>query len=149
VLLVRIGRRARWQERSAGVEADVREAAKDLTLRDGETGLSVYRVSNREEARDVALGWALEKRDRDDHVDYLLVNEVSVTETHALTAVPDEEASDSRLRMLHCELTETVPDASRALARKLLASGLLGVERISRTDVESARRAARDDGSDP
>lgn len=71
--LVRIVRLGRWKDRNLS------EAVKDLTPREGELGLSVYRVADDSESDDsevtlVAILFAL-MRDRPDNLDYILIPE--------------------------------------------------------------------------
>ncbi|MFO0605568.1 MAG: hypothetical protein U0324_20470 [Polyangiales bacterium] len=139
-MLLRIGTQGRWLGRRAESDEDVAQAARDLTLREGEGGLSVYRVGGLEEARALALSWALEKRDRDDNADYIVFDEGLVAETHTLEARPDEDAVDAGLRERHHELVEQTAGAAKLLASKLLAGSDRRVERVPKAEVAAERR---------
>jgi len=59
VLILRVGRIARWaSDRAADVPAHVDQAAIDLGLAPGESGLSVFRADGAEEQREVAVRFA-------------------------------------------------------------------------------------------
>jgi hypothetical protein len=78
MLILRVGRKGRWEGRRHDNALDVAEAAKDLQLRAGEAGLSVFEVEDADDAGRIALLYALYRRTlsagrRLDDVDYLLV----------------------------------------------------------------------------
>jgi len=65
MLLMRIGRQARWAfDRVADNPDHVSDAAKDLRLDEGEGGLSVYQIEGEEERREVAIRFVVTCRDR-------------------------------------------------------------------------------------
>jgi hypothetical protein len=88
VYLLRVGRLRRWSsDRDPRRPEDVAEAVRDLNLDVGEVGLSVFRVEERDEAREVAVRFALTCRARPQHVDFVVF--------------PSELASDLGLVVAH------------------------------------------------
>jgi len=72
--------RSRWQDRRADDPSHIAAAAKDLSLRPGEDGLSLFRVDDEEDGRRVATLLGVHKRrvsGRSDHLDYILVPPMS------------------------------------------------------------------------
>jgi hypothetical protein len=49
--LLRCARRNRWEDRRADDPSHVAEAARDLSLRPGEDGLSLFEIADEEEGR--------------------------------------------------------------------------------------------------
>lgn len=141
MLLLRIGRRGRWTRSDTPTEADVEKASQDLALRSDEEGLSVYRVNDAAQAKEIATVWALEHRERDDDADYILFDEAEAQPTHTLVAREDKGAQSPLLRAQHQELEERVEGAHLRLAARLLASPDLQVHRVSRHEIAAARRA--------
>jgi len=72
--LLRIANRGRWSEKSAEDSNHVDQAAKDVSLRKNEQGLSVFEVEDSAEADWVATLIALTTRPgRPERIDYLLI----------------------------------------------------------------------------
>jgi hypothetical protein len=127
----------------------VAEAAKDLLLREDETGLSVFRVADLGEADRVAKLFALTCRERPGPLDYVLLPPECFVPLHgvALLPVPDEQLHPY-LSERHHEVRGLTPDLSRQLAQVLLAAGGHQVHRLKERDlVEAARQLVAQDGS--
>jgi hypothetical protein len=76
-------------DRRADDPAHVVEAARDLTLSPDEAGLSVYRVEDVEDSREVALRYALTYRQKLAHMDYLVFPTALATDLGlSVTTVP-------------------------------------------------------------
>jgi hypothetical protein len=154
VWLLRIGKRGRWcneapttgalEKRSPGVAADIDEALRDFELRDGELGVSVLAVADEGDARELAMEWALEKRTKDDHVDYVLLRDAIVPKSIRIERHEDVGATHHRLRTDHHELRTADAGAFRELVVKMLETDDVWAVRLKRSDVvaERQRRAA-------
>ena len=79
--VLRVGRKARWDvDRDASDPGQVAEAAEDLRLGPGEAGLSVFRIDEEDEIREVGLRFALTCRRKPEHLDFVLFPEDLATE---------------------------------------------------------------------
>ncbi len=147
--LWRVGRRARWQGATATNPEQVAEAAKDLCLREQETGLSVFRVADLGEADRVAKLFALTCRERPGRLDYVLIPLEALAPLHGVQLLP---VPDPRLHPYlaerHHELQGLKPDLSRQLAQVILAVGGHQIHRLKERDlVEAAGHLTRQDGT--
>jgi hypothetical protein len=136
--------KARWLDRVAGDPAHVAAAARDLGLRPGEDGLSMFRVDDEEDGRRVATLLGAYKsliRGRSDHVDYILVfSEVFAGFGLSIVPVPDPPLGPE-LSGRHREVKGITDAISLRLAAVLLEEKRFRLGRIPRPDVD---RAARD-----
>jgi hypothetical protein len=143
--LLRCARKNRWEDRRAGDPSHVAEAARDLSLRPGEEGLSLFEVADEEEGRQVATGIGVNKvltLGRSDHVDYLLIPS-EVFERLALTVVPVPDPSlEPLLSKLHREAKGITDAISLELAAAILETGGFNVNRIKKQDIEKAARGS-------
>ncbi len=135
----------RWLDRGADDPAHVAAAAKDLSLRPGEDGLSLFQVDDEEDGRRVAtlLGVfkALE-RGRSDHLDYLLIPpDVFATLGLSVVPVPDP-ALGPELSERHREAKGMADAITLQLAAILLGEKRVRLGRIARQEVDSAVRRA-------
>jgi hypothetical protein len=136
MLLLRVGRRARWDAtRRADDREHVDDAARDLTLAPDEAGLSVYRVEGDEDAREVALRYALTGRRKIEHMDYVVFpSELAISLGLSVNFVP-AQGLDPQLNARHHEIIGLTPDLERQLAASILASNERRVVRIQDRDL--------------
>ncbi len=128
--MFRLGRLSSWtifiakakarRSRDAALEDDVRLAARDLTLRDDEDGLSVYRVDEIENAGRVAVMYAVTVWNRPDSIEYVLIPDRCL---EGYECVPTPSADGAlQLRELHHEIFGLRDAAKRdELARRVLS----------------------------
>jgi hypothetical protein len=133
--LLRCARKNRWANRRADDSAHVSEAAKDLTLRAGEDGLSLFEVKDEEEGQRVATSIGVHRMltlGRSDHVDYLLVPSETFAQL-GLTVVPvPDPRLEARLSGLHREAKGITDEISLELAEAILKTGRFYVNRINK-----------------
>jgi hypothetical protein len=136
MLLLRVGRRARWgTDRRADDPVHVVEAARDLTLSPDEAGLSVYRVEGDEDSREVALRYALTVRGKIAHMDYLVFpSELATSLGLSVIFVPTQE-QDPKLNARHHEIIGLTPELELRLAGSILASEQRRIVRIRDRDL--------------
>jgi hypothetical protein len=135
----------RWQDRGADDPAHVAAAAKDLSLRPGEDGLSLFRVDDEEDGRQVATLLGVYKtleRGRSDHVDYLLIpSDAFATLGLSVVPVPDPVLGPE-LSGRHREAKGLTDAISLNLAAILLGEKRVRLGRIPRQEVDRAVRRA-------
>jgi hypothetical protein len=136
MLLLRVGRLARWgADRRADDRRHVDEAVVDLTLSPDEAGLSVYRIAGDEDAREVALRFALTSRQEVQHMDYLVFpSELATSLGLSITFVPIQ-GLEPQLNARHLEIAGLTPELVRQLAAAILASNERRVARIRSRDL--------------
>ncbi len=137
--LLRSARKNRWENRRGDDPAHVSEAAKDLTLRAGEEGLSLFEVENEEEGERVATSLGVHRTltlGRSDHVDYLLIPSETFAQL-GLTVVPvPDPRLEAPLSELHREAKGITDEISLQLAAAILKARRFQVNRIKKQDVE-------------
>jgi hypothetical protein len=135
----------RWQGRGADDPAHVAAAAKDLSLRPGEDGLSLIRVDDEDDGRRVATRLGVYKaleRGQSDHVDYILIPpDVFATLGLSVVPVPDP-ALGPELSDRHREAKGITDAISAKLATALLGDQRFQLGRIPRQEVDRAMRDA-------
>src|SRR6185312_5665572 len=113
--------------------AQVSEAAKDLTLRPGEDGLSLFEVKDEAEGELVATRIGVHRMitlGRSDHVDYLLIPpEVFAQLELTIVPVPDPRL-EPQLSELHREIKGITDETSRRLAAAILEDGRFLANRL-------------------
>jgi hypothetical protein len=135
MLLVRIGRKGRW----LGSDSSADTAVKDLSLRPGEAGLSVYKVDSLNEAVAIAKIHAPTARKKVDKIDFLLFEEGIIAEVEGLDLRQTDCNLHPALSSVHHEICGLSLGKARLLAEAILG-GSFDVKRISETDlVESVR----------
>ncbi len=139
--LLRGVRKARWLDRRADDTAHVAAAARDLSLRPGEDGLSLFEVDDEEDGRRVATLLGVSKkltRGRSDHVDYILVPS-DVFGGPGLSVVPaPDPALGPELSERHREVKGITDAISLRLATVLLEGGRFQLARIPRQEIDRA-----------
>lgn len=143
MLLLRIGKRGRWQG-AGSVAEQAAQAVKDLTLRDGEEGLSVFEVSSEDEARELAVVFGPVCRRLPDDVDYIIFDSACVDAVEGLSVVVTAGPSYPALRDSHREVRGITAASRDALARSILEAKPT-VVRIRRNDAVSAAKAAAEE----
>ncbi len=148
--LLRGVRKARWADRDADDPAHVEEAARDVSLRADEDGLSVFEVLDEEDGRRVATWLGVQKtlvRGRSVPLDYLLIPP-DVFATLGLSVVPVSDPSlGPELSERHREVKGLTPASSQRLAATLLREKRFRLDRIPRQDIDrSARDSSQADG---
>jgi regulator of sigma D len=139
-----------WSVWTTRNDADLERACRDFALRDGESYLSVYRVESREDAEKILICHALAYTTKDDHSDYLLLEEADLGEDLELRHEPDgipEQDLRARfpaplvdaLQAGHFGLYERQTGALRALASRLLHATEVQVGRVTRDRIRNAR----------
>jgi hypothetical protein len=141
--------KTRWLDRGADDPAHVAAAAKDLSLRPGEDGLSVFQVDDEEDGRRVATLLGVYKtliRGRSDHVDYILVPpEVFAGFGLSVVPVPDPSLGPE-LSERHREVKGITDAISMRLAAVLLEEKRFQLGRIPRQDIDRAARGTTTPG---
>lgn len=94
---------------------------QDLLLRDGETGLSVYRVEDEAAAARLAALFSVTLRFSPARIDYLLIDEGMLVPPTQLASIPMPDQHPS-LGPYHCEILGLDEHISRQLAGRILAS---------------------------
>lgn len=128
---VRFGRQARWRGRSPDVAEHVTEAAMDLfNPRRREEGTSVYFAATPEEARSVAVVYALTHRDPGT-IDYVLIPDAVLGEP------PPEPRPDSNLVPYLSQRHQEILGMEQARAEDVARSTLqVGVEAVRLREPE-------------
>jgi len=144
--LLRCARRNRWEKRRADEPSHLAEAAKDLSLRPGEDGLSLFEVADEVDGKRVATLFGARRTltsGRSDHVDYVLVpaDLFAVFRLDVVTA-PDPELGP-QLSERHREAKGITNAIAVDLAAAILNDGRFKVDRIKKQDVEEAARKAQ------
>jgi hypothetical protein len=136
MLLLRIASQGRWAaDRVAGDPRHVEEAATDLRLEPHESGLSVFRTEGEDDAREVAVRFAMTCRVDPRHADYLVFpSEVAERLGLVVAPVPREDL-DPHLSERHQEILGLTPELSLRLAAAVLADDGRVVARVRKTDL--------------
>jgi hypothetical protein len=139
--LLRGVRKSRWENRRAEDPAHVAEAARDLSLRSGEDGLSLYEVEDEENGKRIATLFGVHKKlalGRSDHVDYLLIPS-DYFDRFGLAVIPAPDPDlGSWLSACHREAKGITDEFSLNLAAALLEEKRFRLDRITRQDVDKA-----------
>ncbi len=98
--LWRAGNLSRWRKQQALNTEHVARAARDLSLRAGEQGLSLYLVENPSEIERVCLLFAITLRGRPRDLEYLLINR------QCFDVIPSLQLLKIPVEGLHPELSE-------------------------------------------
>lgn len=135
MLLVRIGRKGRW----VGSDSSADTAVKDLSLRPGEAGLSVYKIESLNEAVNIAKIHAPTARNKVDKIDFILFEESIIAEVEGLELRQSDSNLHPELSSVHHEIYGLSSSRARLLAEAILG-GSFDVNRISEADlVESVK----------
>ena len=133
--VLRVGRKARWEvDRDASDPGQVAEAAEDLRLGPGEAGLSIFRIDEEDEVREIGVRYALTCRRKPEHLDYVLFPEDLATDL-GLTVTPTSTAGlHPYLNDRHYEILGLTEEL-----RLRLAAAILGREdrRVGRIRVKA------------
>ena len=137
MLVLRVGRKARWEEgdRPADDPLRVSQAALDLQLAPDEAGLSVFQVEGEDEPREVAVRFALTCRDRPAHVDFVVFPAELATGLGLTVAPVPIEGLDPDLNARHHEIIGLTPELTGRLASSILVSADRRVGRVRDRDV--------------
>jgi hypothetical protein len=131
----------RWLNRRADDSAHVDAAARDISLRPGEDGLSLYRVDDEEDGKRVGTLFGVYKkqvRGRADHVDYILIPADSFTGLGlSVLPVPDP-ALGPELSERHHEVRGMTASLSRRLAAILLEEKRFQLGHVAKQDIDRA-----------
>lgn len=136
MLLLRIAGRNRWAaDRTNADREHVEDAAVDLQVRVGESGLSVFHTEGAEDARELAVRFALTCREDPRHVDYLVFS-AETAERLGLIVVPaPREDLEPRLSERHHEVLGLSPDLALRLAADILADTGRLAARVQKADL--------------
>lgn len=135
MLLVRIGRKSRW----LGSDSSADTAVKDLSLRPGEAGLSVYKVDSINDAVRIAEIHAPTAWKKVNKIDFLLFEENIIAEIEGLELKQVDSNLHPELSSAHHEIYGLSLGKAHLLAKAILG-GSFDVKRISETAlVESVR----------
>ena len=144
--LLRCGRKNRWENRRADDPLHIAEAAKDLSLRPGEDGLSLFEVADEDHGKRIATLFGVHKTrilGRSEHVDYVLIPaDLFGSFRLNVVTVPDPVLGP-QLSDRHREVKGITAAIAVDLAAAILSDGRFTVDRIKRQDVEEATRAAQ------
>ncbi len=134
--VLRVGRKARWEmDRDASDPRQVAEAAEDLKLGPGESGLSVFRIDNHDEIREVGVRYALTCRRKPEHLDYVLFPEELVRELDLAVTPTFVPGLHPYLNDRHCEICGLTGDLRLRLAAAILSRKDRRVNRIREKDL--------------
>jgi hypothetical protein len=143
--LVRCGRKNRWEDRRADDSLHVAEAAKDLSLRPGEVGLSLFEVADEDDGKRIATLFGVHRTrvlGRCEHVDYVLIPaDLLGSSQWNVVAAPDP-ALGPQLSERHREAKGITNAIAVDLAVAILIDGRFKVVRINKRDIEEAARNA-------
>lgn len=139
MLLLRVGRQARWgADRRAGNPDHVADAARDVSLSGGEVGLSVYRVEGDDDARELAIRYALANGDGPtENMDYVVFPDRLAISIGLIVREMPSGDRDPLLDARHHEILGLTPELQVRLAAAILASGESRVTRIARAKLLS------------
>ncbi len=144
--LLRCGRKNRWESRRADDPLHVTEAAKDLTLRPGEDGLSLFEVADEDDGKRIATLFGVHRTltlGQSEHVDYVLVPaDLFGSFPLNVIAAPDPELGQ-QLSERHREAKGITNEIAVDLAAAILNDGQFAVGRIKKQDVEESARQAQ------
>jgi hypothetical protein len=144
--LLRSARKNRWENRRADDPLHVAEAAKDLSLRPGEDGLSLFEVDDEQDGHRVATLFGVHRTltlGRSDHVDYVLIPADDFARFGVtVVPVPDPDLGPV-LSGRHREARGMTDAISLNLAAAILKEGRFKVNRIRKQDVETVASEAR------
>jgi hypothetical protein len=129
---------------------DIERASRDFALREGEAYLSVYRVDSSEDAERILIQHALAYTTKDDHADYLLIEETALGDDIELRHEPDgipEQDLRTRfpqdlvdtLQERHFGLYERQAGALRELASRLRCASDVRAGRVTKDRIRQAR----------
>jgi hypothetical protein len=139
--LLRGVRKNRWEDRRADNPSHVAEAARDLSLRPGEDGLSLYQVDDEEDGKRVATLFGVYKRrtrGASDHVDYILISEDAFARFGlGVLPAPNPELGPE-LSKRHREVRGISDSISQELAAFILEEKRFKLARIKRQDIDKA-----------
>jgi hypothetical protein len=141
--LLRCGRKNRWENRRADDPLDVAAAAKDLTLRPGEDGLSLFEVVDEDDGKRIATLFGVHRTltlGRSDHVDYILIPaDLFGTFRSKVVTAPDPGLGP-HLSSRHRQAKGITDAIAVDLAASILNDGRFKVDRVKKQDVEEAAR---------
>jgi hypothetical protein len=133
-----VGRLSRWSlDRDARRPEDIAEAARDLSLDVGEEGLSVFRIEGDDEAREVAVRFALTCRPKPQHLDFVVFPSELAEDLGLTIPYAPREDLEPFLRARHHEIVGLTPERSPRLAAAILACTGRRVERVREHDLSS------------
>jgi hypothetical protein len=132
MLILRKIRYGRWN----GEEINYEEACEDFALRPGkdDTGLSVYKVQDEDEARKLGTIFAATLRDKPDNCDYLLVSEEFFRNCSLIPRPNDSH--HSFLSERHYEISDVSNEDLRNLVKELIEYADKKAVRIPRRELE-------------
>ena len=143
--LLRCGRKNRWENRRADDPLHVAAAAKDLSLRSGEVGLSLFEVADEDDGKRIATLFGVHRTrilGRSEHVDYVLIPADLLGSSQLnVVAAPDPELGP-QLSERHREAMGITNAIAVDLAAAILIDGRFKVDRIKKQDIEEAARKA-------
>jgi hypothetical protein len=136
MLLLRVGRLRRWERsRDPGNPDDVAEAARDLQRGEGEPGLSLYRVEDEGDCREVAVRFGITQRGAPQHVDSVVFPSDLATDLGLTVVSIPCLGLDPYLNDRHHEILGLTPELGLRLAEAILAHAERRVERIRERDL--------------
>jgi hypothetical protein len=137
MLLLRIGRQARWAvDRVAENPDHVIDAAKDLRLDEGEGGLSVYKLEGEQESREIAIRFAVTCRDwPPDPLDSVVFSEELATGLGLTVVLVPRSDLEPFLDRRHCEIIGLTPELALRLAAAILADPGRQVDRLRAKEI--------------
>jgi hypothetical protein len=131
---LRIGKANRWEQSDeADTPPTAEQAVKDLTLRLNEKGLSLYRICNDQEVKELACIFSLTLRDNPTHFEYVLFPS-SVLSDYRVGSKPVSE-HHSFLSERHYEIPEPSTEQLLRLAQHILGSPAKRVGRMKRPHI--------------
>lgn len=135
--LIRYCKKASWAGIDPTNSEEVDRASLDLRLRDGESGLLVYKVEGRREAVRLSKLWGLTNSYTPQRVDFLLIPE-SLLEEIGLRCVkrPNPLQVDD-LSNTHHEVDGVGIDQAIILAQAILSHPSFSLEEVSRKSLKN------------
>jgi hypothetical protein len=142
MLLLRIGRRSRWDlDRTSYDPADVERATQDLALRPSDEGrLSVYKVEGEADEHEIAVRFAVTCRGDPRPIEYVMFPDELATALGLVVIREPHEDIDPYLSERHYGIVGLAEETTRRLASAILASPERRVGRISPGDLDALAR---------
>jgi hypothetical protein len=134
----KVGSLRRWAEHVVAELDQVREAARDLQLRPGEAGLSVFAVEDAADGLQVAQYFAWTLLPKADQVTYLLIPEDTFRGI-GRSPEPDPEVQlHPFLRERHYQVSGLTDELAEQMTRNILSSPERQVYRLTKRELRAA-----------
>src|SRR5437763_9054392 len=137
--------KSRWEDRRADDPSHVTAAARDLSLRRGEDGLSLFEVEDEQDGQRVATWFGVHKTftlGRSDHVASIRIPSDDFARFGLIVVPAPDPDLGPPLSERHREAQGITEAISRDLAAAILEEKRFKLDRIKKQDVEKAAKEA-------